>query len=385
MNIKSLLSSKPSAAVLAVVVLLVLASVLGGVKALQIFSMIQAGKTMKMPPTAVSTTVAREENWQPSLPAVGTVRAAQGVDLAAEESGVVSKIAFENGARVQAGDLMVALDTRSEEARLRSAEAEARLAQISYDRAKRLRSGMTISQSEYDDADAQLRKANAAVEELRAAIEKKQLRAPFAGVTGIRRVNIGQFVAGGSPIVTLQLLEKVFVDFSLPQQQLSRLAVGNTVNVTCDAYPDRSFTGTLTTINPDVDKTTRNVNLQGTLPNPDGLLRPGMFVSVAVALPETTRVLVIPATAILYAPYGDSVFVAEESTDAATGEKHWVARQQFVRLDRALGDFVSVRDGLKSGDQVVSAGAFKLRNGMTLSINNTLAPKPELNPRPENM
>jgi len=307
----------------------------------------------------------------------------QGADLSTETAGIVSRINFENGAEVRAGDLLVELDTEAEQATLRSAEAEADLARTVYERTKTLRSTNAIPQSDLDAAASQLRKVTALVEQLRATISKKQLRAPFSGRLGIREINLGQFVQNGDKIVSLQSLNPIFVDFLLPQQLISTQAVGQKILLRTDAYPDRVFEGKLTAINSEVDRITRNIRLQGTLTNPDGALRPGMFARVEIFEGSEDEVLRVPLTAVFRAPYGDSVFVVLEK-NGPDGKNEKFVEQKFIRTGRTMGDFIAVTEGLKAGDTVVSAGTFKLRNGMGVNIDNSLAPQPAAAPNPEN-
>jgi membrane fusion protein (multidrug efflux system) len=351
--------------------------VLAGIKFLQIHKMIAFGKTFVPPPDTVSSAVAHEEKWEDTLTAVGSVNAAQGVIVSPEIAGTVTEIHFESGATVNKGDLLVKLDTSSEEAQLRAVEAQVEFARLNAERTRELRKDKTVSQSELDSAEATLKQFQANADEIRATIEKKNIRAPFAGKLGIRLVNLGEQLDVGKGIVSLQSLTPVFADFSLPQQNLSQLKTGLPVQVTCDAYPDQTFDGTLTAINPDLDSTTRSVTLRATFENTNQLLRPGMFVRVAVVLPQAQPVLAIPATAILSAPFGDSVYVIEQSTNSAGG---LVVRQQFVRTGQSHGDSVSVLSGLKPGDKVVSAGLFKLRNGAPVTVNKDIVPLPVKNP-----
>lgn len=368
---------------LAAALLIAVVGTIGGVKALQIRGLITAAKTMRPPAQAVSTSTAEKASWERVIESVGSLRATQGAALSTELSGVVTKILFENGAEVRAGDPLVELDTEMEEANLRSAEAEADLARTVYERTKRLRSSNAVPQSDLDAAESQLRKMTALVEQLRSTIRKKQVRAPFSGRLGIREVNLGQFVDNGDKIVSLQALDPIFVDFLLPQQLLARLKPGQKARVGTDVYPGETFEGELTAINPDVDQVTRNIRVQGTLQNRNGQLRPGMFVKVSLVLGEAEEVIRIPLTALMRAPYGDSVFVIEEQK-SETGETVTVAKQRFVRTGRNQGDFVAIIKGLNVGETVVSAGAFKLRNGVPVLINNETAPKPQTQPEPPN-
>ena len=366
------------------VIVLILVGTLAGIKGLQFKTMFAQGANFVPPPETVTTTEAKQDTWQPTLAAVGSVAAVQGVVLGAEMSGAVKNIAFESGATVRAGDLLVELDSSVEQAQLRSAMASADLARLNLERARELREKKMMSQADLDSAEAQAKQANAQIDNTRAVIAKKAIRAPFAGRTGIRQVNLGQFLDNGAAIVTLQSLDPVYVDFSLPQQDLAQLGVGMAVRVTTDAFPGQNFEGKLTAINPEVDAVTRNVRLQATLANPAGKLRPGMYVNVAAVLSQMEQVLMIPATAVLYAPYGDSVFVVEDKKDEKTGATGKVLNQKFVRLGKTRGDFVVVTSGLEAGQTIVTTGVFKLRNGMSVVVDNKLAPSLQLAPKPAN-
>jgi membrane fusion protein (multidrug efflux system) len=359
---------------------LLVVGVLAGVKIVQFRTLIAAGKAFVQPPESVSTAVAHEEKWQGTLSAIGSITAVQGVNVTPEIAGAVSEIAFESGAIVAKGDLLVRLDASSEEAQLRSIEAQVELARINAVRARNLRADSTVSQSELDTAEATLKQFQANADNIRATIEKKTIRAPFAGKLGIRQVNLGQYLDTGKPVVSLQSLSPVYADFSLPQQDFAKLKAGMRVRLSTDAYPGKPFEGVLTAINPDLDPSTRSVGLQATFENPDQLLRPGMFARAEVLLPEEQNVMVIPATSVLSAPFGDSVFVVEAGTNSAS--PGLVVRQQFIRTGIARGDFLSVLSGLKSGERIVSSGIFKLRNGMAVTENNALTPKAEEAPHP---
>ncbi len=362
-------------------ILVLMVGAVAGTKALQIGKLISSGKKGGPPVETVSTAAVVAEKWERSVESVGSLRAVQGADLSTESSGVIANILFENGQEVKKGDLLVELDHETESANLRSAEAEADLARTVYERTKRLRVNNTVPQSDLDAAESQLRKTAALVEQLKSTINKKQLSAPFSGRLGIREVNLGQFVDNGDKIVSLQSLDPIFVDFLLPQQLIAGLAVGQPLELITDVYPGRSFEGKLTAINSEIDPVTRNIRLQGTLQNADGALRPGMFARVILTLGEAEEVVSVPATALISAPYGDSVFVLETET-AEEGASRTVARQRFIRTGRARGDFVSVTQGVKPGETVVTAGAFKLRSGTPVEVNNDLAPQPELAPTP---
>jgi membrane fusion protein (multidrug efflux system) len=370
--------------VFAICGVMILAGSLAGIKALQISKMIDQGKAYVPPPETVTAYQVQPQTWVSTLAAVGSMTAVQGVTVSAEAPGKIVAIAFQAGSRVRAGDLLLRQDTSIEESLLPGAEADLVLAKANLDRARALLADHAVAQAEYDTALATHSQASSAVAQLRAAIDKKTVRAPFAGSLGIRLVNLGQMLKEGEPVVSLQTLDPVFADFSLPQQELSRLKTGTAVHVTSDAWPGEIFTGKISAMNAEVDAATRNIRLQATVANSGEKLRPGMFVRVAVILPEAAEVLAIPATAVLYAPYGDSVYVIEEHKDEKTGQSGKVLRQQFVRLGEKRGDFVAVTSGLKANETVVSSGAFKLRNGQAVIIDNKLAPNFSLEPKPEN-
>ena len=360
---------------------LCLFSVLADIKAIQ-FKMASGGGAGGMPPTTVTSVEVKQENWPPLLSAIGSVSAVQGATISSELPGTVADVGFESGAVVKKGALLVRFDTSAEEAQLRSADADTELAKADLERARDLAARKVISKAELDTAESKFKQKSAMTENMRAIIAKKTMQAPFDGIAGIRMVNVGQMVKAGDQIVPLQSLEPVYVDFALPQQRLAELSTGLEVNMHTDAFPGRVFRGTLTAINSAVDVATRNVTLQATFPNSDHMLRPGMFAKVDVVLPRKEPVLAIPATAIAYAPYGDSVFVIEKKKDEKSGKESQVIRQQFIRTGETRGDFVTVTQGLKAGETVVGSGVFKLRNGMPVVINNELAPKPELSPTP---
>lgn len=366
-----------------VIGLLILLGTLGGIKGLQIGKMIAQGKQFVPPPDVVTTAVVRTDSWETLLTAVGTLEAVQGVTVSTEMSGRVAAISFEPGSKVQKGDLLVQLDTSSENARLRSAEASLSLAATDLARKKALIAGKSISRAEFDNAEARYKQAMAEVDNIQSIIDKKTIRAPFAGRLGIRLVNLGQILNEGEAIVSLQALDPIFVNFSLPQQQLALVKTGLMARMNADSLPGEVVEGKITAINPEVDVKTRNVRVQATVPNPKEQLRPGMFVNVSVVLPAREEVLTIPATAVLYAPYSDSVFVVEETKPDNAEKPVQTVRQQFVRLGAKNGDFVVVVSGLESGQKIVSTGVFKLRNGQTIVEDNTLSPQFHLAPSPE--
>jgi membrane fusion protein (multidrug efflux system) len=369
---------------LTILCLVVLVAVLGAVKALQIGAMIDQGKNFVPPPETVSTAPVKAESWETALTAVGTLNAVQGVTVAAELPGKVVKIAFEPGSPVRKGDVLVRQDTSSEEAQLPGAQAQAALARTNLKRYEQLLAEGVVSRSDYDSAVAAADQAKAQVDTVRAIIAKKTIRAPFAGRLGIRQVNLGQILKEGDPVVTLQSLDPIYIDFSLPQQQLAQVRPGLPVRISGDALPGETLVGRITAISPQVDADTRNVKIQATVSNRAEKLRPGMFVDVAVGLPTRRQVLAIPVTAVLYAPYSDSVFVVEEKDGGKNGEKGLHLRQQFVRLGAKRGDFVAVVSGLKEGESVASTGVFKLRNGQAVVVDNKLNPAFSTSPQPEN-
>jgi membrane fusion protein, multidrug efflux system len=365
---------------------LIIAGPLFLIKTTQFKAMGDAGAAMAaaMPPTPVTATQAKQDTWGNSITATGSLLAVQGVTVGAEVPGKIMKIAFEPGASVKAGDLLVQLDVSTEEAQLQAAVATAELAKANLNRARELRQSNTNSPAELDAADAQAKQAAAQAESIRAVIAKKAIRAPFSGRLGLRLVNLGQILREGEPITTLQTLDPIYVNFSLPQQRLAQLAIGTVVRALSDAAPGESFEGKITAISPEIDMTTRNVRVQATITNREEKLRSGMFTNVEVVLPTQTNVLAIPVTAVLYAPYGDTVFVIDEKKDEQSGKVQQVLRQQVVKLGSARGDFVNVEQGLKPGEMVVTSGVFKLRQGMPVVIDNKLAPPAQLQPKPKN-
>ena len=353
---------------------------LADVKAFQFRKM--TSMPQMIPPTTVTSAPVKEEDWPPILSAIGSVSAVQGAVVAAELGGTVSQINFQNGGEAKKGDVLIKLDTSSEEAQLRTAEADLELARANLERSRDLTQRKVISKSELDAAEAAFGQKQGTVDNMRSMIKKKEVHAPFDGALGIRQINVGQSIDARQPVVALTSLDPVYVDFTLPQQELAKLGTGFEVRVYTDALPGHEFKGKLTAINSMVDAVTRNVALQATLENRDRSLRPGMFAKVEVELPQKHKTLVVPGSAISYAPFGDSVFVIEKKKDEKTGKETQTIRQQFVRVGEARGDLVAINDGLQPGQTVVSTGVFKLRNGMSVTINNELAPKPQLNPTP---
>ena len=329
----------------------------------------------------MTTAIVKADSWENALTAVGTLNAVQGVNVSAELPGKVVSIAFESGTTVKKGALLISQDTSSEEAQLPGAEAQTKLTKTILDRDAKMLDKKIISQSEYDTALANYDQARAQAANIRATIAKKTIHAPFGGRLGIRQANLGQILREGDPIVTLQTLDPIYADFTFPQQQISRLRPGLGVRVTSDALQGVTMEGRIKAINPLVDADTRNIKVQATLANRGEKLRPGMFVNVTVGLPVRLQVLALPATAVLYAPYGDSVFVVTEDKEHKGGK---TIRQQFIRLGEKRGDFVAAVSGLKEGEEIVSTGVFKLRNGQSVVVDNKLAPPFQKAPTPEN-
>jgi membrane fusion protein (multidrug efflux system) len=332
---------------------------------------------MGPPPEVVSTAKAVEQVWENRVSSVGTVATGRGVTVSNDAAGVVSAIKFESGAQVKKGQVLVELDSDVERAQLQSIVARRDLAKVSAGRTKALVDQGAIPQSQLDADQAGLKSASADVSALQAQIDRKVIRAPFDGRIGIRQVNLGQYLNPGTAIAVLQATEGVFVDFTLPQEQLQVVRVGTVVRVN-DGTPGPKATATVSAIDPTLDAVTRAIRVRAAVDAQDPALSPGMFVNVAVVLPEQKKVVIVPATAVVHASFGDSIFVVED------GQPHKKASQKFVKLGEARGDFVAVVDGLKAGEEVVTSGAFKLRNGAGLTINNDVKLDPKLEPRPEN-
>jgi len=356
---------------------------LGFVKFRQIQSAIAQGAAFQPPPEAVTTIVAHQEEWSASVSSIGTVAAVQGVTVSADLPGTVERIAFESGTAVREGEVLALLDTRQEQAQLTAAEAQRDLARLNFERMQGLLNERVISQSEFDRATAEQRQGDARVGEIRATIARKTIRAPFSGVLGIRRVNLGQYLSGGDALVTLQSLNPIYVNFGVPQQSSSQMRVGRSVRITSDSLPGVQFSGRVTAIDSIVDEATRNIQVQATLANPGGKLRPGMFVQAQAGVGGSNTIVALPASAISYAPFGDSVFVVTDLKNP-TGQSYRGVRQQFVKLGPARGDQIAVTSGVKPGDEVVTSGLFKLRNGAAVVVNNKVKPTNSPKPKPEN-
>jgi len=368
-----------------VIMLLALAAFVGTVGFLK-FRKIQASaaqsSSFQPPPEAVTTIIARQEVWQGSLGAIGTVAAVNGVVVSADLPGIVQKILFASGDEVASGDVLVQLDTRQEQAQLAAAEARLQLTHLNLERFRGLREQGISSQADYDTADAEQKQAEGSAGEIRASIERKTVRAPFAGILGLRQVNLGQYLKSGDPVAPLQSLDPIYVNFDVPQQELARMRSGAQVRVSAEGLPGVDFAGRITAVDTVVDASTRNVRVQATLENPRGRLRPGMFVTARVILDTRDRVVALPASAIAYAPYGDSVFIVEDLKGQNGGTYRGV-RQQFVKIGSARGDQVAVLSGIDPGAEVVTSGAFKLRNGAAVEVDNNIQPANDPKPAPE--
>ena len=356
--------------------------VLGGVKALQVKKAIAEYASFAPPPETVTSLIAKEEEWVPSLRAVGSTAAVQGVTVSTDEPGIVQKIAFESGQTVKEGDLLVQLEVSQEQAQLRSAEAQMRLAQANLLRQQNLLKSRVSSQADYDSVQAQYDQAVARVEEVKALINKKTIRAPFGGVLGIRAVNLGQYLQSGAQVAPLQSLDPIYVNFWLPQQNLGQIAAGQSVRVRADGLPDVEFEGRINAVDAVIDEATRNVRVQATLPNSKSLLRPGMFVNTEVPLAEKSSHVVLPATAIQFAPYGDTVYIIEDMK-GANDKTYRGVRQQVVKVGESRGDRVAILSGVKAGEEVVTSGVFKLRPGVQVQVNNSIQPENSESPTPE--
>jgi membrane fusion protein (multidrug efflux system) len=367
--------------IVAIIALVGVVLVLAGIKAGQIATMIKAGKSFAIPPESVTSTKVQSTQWQSARETVATLVAFRAVTVASEVPGIVREIGFDSGAFLRKGEVMVQLDSSVEEAQLTAARAEAELARASLRRAQALRESKTNSPADLDAAEARSKQTAANAATLQATIAKKTIRAPFDGRVAIRQVNPGQILAAGTAIASLQSVTPVYADFWLPQQALADLRVGMQARLRTDVFPKSTWEGSVSTVNPEVDIATRNVRVRATFPNQDGRLRPGMFVNVDVLSPEKLQILAIPSTAVVYAPFGDSVFAIEEKKNDQGGSS-LIAHQKFVRLGERRGDLVAVTSGLSAGETIVSSGAFKLRNNSAVVVHNELAPNAEVAPKP---
>jgi membrane fusion protein (multidrug efflux system) len=368
-----------------IVTLLAMAAVLGAlgyVKFRQVEVAVAQGAAFQIPPTAVTTVVAKRETWPSTLTVIGTAAAVEGVTVSADLPGTIDKIHFESGQWVHQGDILVELDTRQERAQLANNEAQRDLANINYGRAQELDKAGVIAHSEYDNASAQQKATEAQVGDIKAAIARKTIRAPFTGLLGIRQVSLGQYLAAGQSIVALQSVDPIYVNFGVPQQDATQMRPGRALRVTNGDLPGMAFTGKITALDSVVSEQTRNIQVQATLANKGNRLRPGMFVQVELPLGQPREVVPLPASAINYAPYGDSVFIVTQMKDAK-GNSYRGVRQQVVKVEGSRGDQVAIISGLNPGDEVVSSGVFKLRNGAPVLVNNTVKPDNNPSPKPE--
>jgi len=368
-----------------ILMLVVMAALLGGLgflKFRQVEAAIAQGASFQPPPTAVTTVTAQRESWPSTLTLIGSAAAIEGVTVSADLPGTVDKIHFESGQWVHEGDVLVELDTRQERAQLANMEAQRDLAKINYGRAQQLANEGVISRSDYDTATAQQKATEAQVGDIRAAIARKTIRAPFSGVLGIRQISLGQYLAAGQAIVSLQSLNPIYVNFGVPQQETPKIALGRSLRVTSNDLPRLALNGRITALDSVVNEQTRNIQVQATLTNPGGRLRPGMFVQVELPLGNARDIIPLPASAINYAPYGDSVFVVTDMKDPK-GKPYRGVRQQVVKVDGTRGDQVAVVSGVNPGDEIVSAGVFRLRNGAPIRVNNTVTPGDNPSPKPE--
>lgn len=366
--------------ILMLVIVFAFIAIVGGVKFFQIKSAMAQHANFQPPPEAVTTVVAKQETWDTTVSAIGSVVAVQGVTVSADLPGIVEQILFESGRRVNQGDILVRLDTKQERAQLAAAEAQLQLARLDLQRKEGLRAKDVVPQAMYERVAAEYKQAEARVSEIRAAIARKTIRAPFTGVLGLRQVNVGQYVPPGAPIVSLQALQPVYVDFTVPQQEAGRIQAGATVQVTSDAM-EGTETGRVAAIETVVDQATRNVRVQAVFDNRSLKLRPGMFVEAKLARGIKTQVVALPASAISYAPFGDSVFIVEQ-VKGPDGKEYRGVRQQFVKLGGARGDQVAVITGVKAGEEIVTSGVFKLRPGAAVTVNNAVQPGNNPAPRP---
>jgi membrane fusion protein (multidrug efflux system) len=357
-------------------------ALLGFVKFRQIQTAMAQGASFQPPPEAVTTVVAQTEHWPATLSAIGTIAAVKGVTVSADLPGTVARVAFESGRSVRKGEVLAELDTRQERAQLAAIEAQRELARLNYNRLKGLLADRVISQAEFDRAAADQKETDARLGEVHATIERKTLRAPFDGVLGIRLVNLGQYLAAGEAVVPLQSLNPIYVNFGVPQQDIAQIRVGHRVQITARDGAGVEFSGRVTALDAIVDKATRNVQVQATLPNTTGQLRPGMFVQTELMLGASRSVIALPASAISYAPFGDSVFVVAE-LKGPTGVSYRGVRQQFVKLGGGRGDQIAIVSGVSAGEEIVTSGVFKLRNGAAVVVNNKVQPSNKSKPKPE--
>ncbi len=344
-----------------------------GYKVYTIRRTMAAMAAVKPPPVVVSATAVVNQTWPNTISAVGSLASFRGITVKTEVEGLVRLITAESGRVVAEGDELIQLDTSVEDAQLSGLEAQARLAELNVGRSRELRANGTNTPNELDTAEATLASARASVAQLKANLAKKHITAPFAGRLGIVHVHPGQFLSKGDAIVVLESIDPIHLDFSLPQQEVARVVAGQTVRLRVDAYPDRMFNGQISAISPRIDDATRNLDVRATLPNPDGALRPGMFARAEIMLQASEESLILPSAAVVYNPYGETVYVIENS----------IAHQRFITTGSTRGNLTQIHSGLKSGEQVVTAGQIKLRNGSAVQVDNTSAPDADPAPKPQ--
>lgn len=369
-----------------IIMLTLCALVLGGVFGFKLFAshmMMQAMSAMKDPAQTVSTAKAGTEEWLPETKVVGTFRAINGADLSPEAQGVVESVHFESGQNVAKGAVLLKLRNADESSRLTALMASAKLAQQTMDRDAKMIESKAISQATFDADQANLDSLKAQVAAQKATLEKKFVIAPFAGHLGIRQVDIGQFINPGAPVVSLQQIDPIYVDFTVPQQAFPQVKEGQKIAVRTDVYPGKTFKGTILALDSKIDESTRNVSVRALVKNPEKTLRPGVFASVTIVTGSAQKFLTLPQTAITFNPYGSTVYVVDEKGANDKGEKQFVARMVFVKTGATRGDQIAVLDGLKDGDEVVTSGQIKLRNGSRVVVNNTVTPSSDPDPKPE--
>ena len=365
--------------------LLLLVGGLVAIKGSQIGALIHMGKEMEKagpPPETVSSAIAKEESWESTLGSVATIAPVKGVSVSNEVPGVVTAIHFDSGAQVKQGDVLVELDSNVERAQLAALESRRELAKLNAGRSRALVASDSIPKAQLDTDEALVKASGSDLSALQAQISRKVVRAPFTGKLGIRAVNLGQYLNPGTTITSLESMDSLFVDFTLPQQNLAQVPVGTKIHVTLEGDAGATIEGTVSAVDSAVDAVTRSIHVRATVPNQNDRLRSGMFANVQVVLPEQKTLVSVPATAVVHASYGDSVFIVEKKD--VDGKQALFARQQFVRSGVRRGDFVAITDGVKAGQEVVTAGAFKLRNGAKVMLNNSVGATPQSDPHPEN-
>ena len=366
-----------------VIMLVAVAIVFGGIFGFQAFKAVMIKKfmsSMAQPPQTVTETKAGYGEWQPNIEAVGSLRAVKGTDLSVEVSGVVDSISFDSGDDVEQGAVLLKLRSDDDTAKLESLQATAALNEITYERDQKQFKIQAVSQATIDADAANVKNANAQVAQQQAILDKKTLRAPFAGHLGIRAVDLGQYLGAGTAIVTLQALDPIFVDFFVPQQAIAQVRLGQSVALKIDAYKDQTFAGEISAINPKIDSSSRNVQVRATLKNADHKLIPGMYATIDIASGAPQNYITLPQTAITFSPYGDTVYVVDEKGKDTAGKPQLIARQSFVTTGATRGDQIAVLKGVSEGDSIVTSGQIKLHNGSTVLIDNSIQPTADASP-----